>query len=152
MPSSRSSLALVCADFAFANARELRMPGLERLIALSDELTATTVPPDREPWQSELAQALRIENAESLASAPFTWLGAGGEEELGSWMHADPVRLEMVANGLALQAVAQPSAERLGAIEGMLRRHASSESFQWRKSARNLFLYSPMQLRVRTSN
>src|SRR5215831_6493026 len=152
MPSPRSSLALVCADFALANARGLSLPALARLIARSDALIVTTGCPDCEPWQSELAQALRIARAESLASAPFTWLGAGGEAETGSWMHADPVRLEMVANGLALRSLPQSSAENFGVIEHALRQHSLSPPFQWRKSTQKLFLYSPAPLRVRTSN
>jgi hypothetical protein len=149
MPSSRFNLALIYADFSLQRAHDLQGSSLERLITFSDGISATHGAADLQPWQSELLQALRVDNTEFSASAPLTWCGAGGESEPGTWLHADPVRLEMIATGLALQAVSSCNVE-LNTIETELRQHLAASGLQWRSRKQNGFIYSPAPLQVRT--
>src|SRR5215471_13843913 len=117
MPAPRISLALICADFSLHRLQELPSTSLEHLVAFSDGISATRSHSDLEPWQSELLQALRLNDGEINSSAPLTWRGANAALEPGTWMHADPVRFEISATGLAFRAMPRTAALKLRTIE-----------------------------------
>src|SRR5262245_4240201 len=104
MPTLRKSLALVLADFEIEATESLRAPELEALLAYVSEpaaVTATAI--DLESWQSEFIQAASLGDAKQFPSAACSWIGSGEDMRPGTWMHADPVRLEMSADGMSLQ-------------------------------------------------
>jgi len=158
MPSSdRSSLALVCPLFAQTFARQpVRLPALERLIAYGGAgLVTTPQSTALDAWQLELLHALNLGDPLRYPSAPLAWLGASGEIETGTWLHADPVFLAMSSQGLALNLSAPWNASTLSAVEFLVRDHLAAEQLaaeqlEWRVAGGQAFIHRIAPLDVQT--
>jgi hypothetical protein len=148
-----TDLALVCADFAAAFARQpLRLPSLERLLAYSRGVTTTSSDDRLDAWQCELLDVLGVPDRSAFPSAPLTWLGATGAKEEGMWLHADPAWMSMSAQGLTLDRVHLWSAAQLPAIEALLQDHLAHASMRWRVGGGRAYLRRTAPLDASTTS
>jgi hypothetical protein len=148
MPAAANArLTLVVPQFNFAAAAELS--ALQRLAAYAGlQRRATAGPATHEPWQCELLDALRL-HVSLYPSAPFTWLGTGlegSDAERGTWLHADPVRMETSTDGLALQLCEWP--DDIGNVVPGLRTHLAEAGIEWHMAAGRAFIHSATEMAV----
>lgn len=161
MPSLASrSLAFVLRGFtagycaATAQGHALSCSALKKLAAQSRHgLQRSTDVLGLDVWQCELLFALGVGDvtAARYPSGPLTWLGATGEALSGTWLHADPVRLLMTSQGLALHrcgALTKTDLENMGA---RLQTHLASLQMAWHVAQTRAFIRSEKILAVDAS-
>jgi hypothetical protein len=150
MPSSTvPSLALVIPGFAQAFGGGWRSPSLDQLLAYSDNgVQATDSFPSHAAWQTELLRLLQLDA--TYASAPLSWLGAGGFEA-GTWLHVQPVSLAISARGLTLQSTSEWTTDTRRIAATVLSKHLSESGFDWRDSGSEVYLRCEKPLNVETA-
>jgi hypothetical protein len=152
-PSVPTKLALICPSFSDRFARQPpRMPALERLLAYSD-VPSQSVTPAREldTWQHELGQALGLTDMTCYPSAPLTWLGAGGNREPGTWLHADPAVQAISAHGLTMRSSVAWTAQSFAVVESLVRDHLAADLMQLRSIGEHAMLQIKTTIDVRTT-
>jgi hypothetical protein len=127
------------------------MPALERLIAYGSVVQKSPAHRSHELWQGELISALRLGDVERYPSSPLSWLGAGGARISGTWMHVDPVRMEMSADGLSLRPAAAWSTKQLEDLVQLFGAHLEPD-FKVRSLNGGLFLCAAQEARVQSAS
>jgi hypothetical protein len=154
MPSSvPTKLALICPAFSdqFVG-RPMRLPALERLLAYSDAPSqSVTLARELDTWQYELGQALALADMTCYPSAPLTWLGAGGNREPGTWLHADPAVQAISAHGLTMRPSASWTAQSFAVVESLVRDHLAADQMQLRSIGGHAMLQIKTTIDVRTT-
>lgn len=152
MPSSPRNITLICPLFTEAYAHQseqISLPSLARLAAYAATPTRANPYPALQRWQCDVLQALGLEDISAYASAPVTWLGLGGCDEGGTWLHSDPVLQNISANGLSMNAMSWSDAA-FAQVESLARDHFTFET-QWRAIEKRAFLHVQSVLDVQTT-
>jgi hypothetical protein len=144
---------LICPAFsAQYGAQPVRLPALERLIAYSDA-PSRSAPLAREldAWQHELGQALALADMTRYPSAPLTWLGAGGNREPGTLLHAEPAVQAISAHGLSMRPSVSWTAQSFAVAELLVRDHLAADQMQLRSIGEHAWLQIKTSIDVRTT-